>query len=518
MFAATFAWTQSISWAQVIPGPTDATGILECDSGRIGCLIQQGNIARVDWNGAMALPMDLHLGDFIEPIAGGSLLVGHFNQWDVLGGFLLSGGNAFSDFFVARLDASGNVLWVRNSVSISTLSPVITKVCSDASGRLGLLVRNGPHFSWNGDTVISTEPNQYHLMVLNSSGDLEWSRPIGTFGAGYALQPSPFSGMTFDLEGHLWISSPFQNDIAISGDTFQVSSAGYDQLIAQFEGNGDIRGSRTIPGDYNNAIGVICHDLAPRTGGGVHWIGQYGPQTMLDNDTLPYSGDGDGLIIALQDSVHPQSFITASSIATDRFLAGSIDPSDGNLLVVGNMGPGALISNVDTLPAGNSTMIMCRINANEELETLMVLGFPTAGGTASAYPVELLSTESPLYVAGGTSSWMTFTNGSVVAPSRFLLRIDRDEAVAIPERLHCDELRLWPSPCEEGLFVRLDGDGSATWSISLNSIDGHLIRPVSVDFRSGTDAQIDVAELHPGVYLLTAINAGKSLHRRFIKQ
>ena len=94
---------------------------------------------------------------------------------------LTNTGPPYSDFYLVKYDASGNVIWA-NSSKNSTSSDATYSICSDNDGNVFL---TGPYQSYSitiGSTTLinNAAPNRnFYIVKYTSSGDVVWAKGIG---------------------------------------------------------------------------------------------------------------------------------------------------------------------------------------------------------------------------------------------------------------------------------------------------------------------------------------------------
>lgn len=144
------------------------------------------------------------------------------------GGFAIAGWtNSFGaggfDFYVVRLDANGNLLW--------------TKTIGGSSGDQGWEIINTADggFAIAGQTTsFGGSPNDFYVVKLDGSGNLQWDKRIGnnTADIAYSIVQSPDGGY------------------AVCGSTYNWTGSGatssLDYLIIKLDGTGNLVWSRWI--------------------------------------------------------------------------------------------------------------------------------------------------------------------------------------------------------------------------------------------------------------------------------
>lgn len=147
-----------------------------------------------------------------------------------------------SEGFIQKLDANGNLQWVKQIMCLGTSgSSSGMDLVTDANGDVYVVgeYRNGIQIIEDSDTVVlnSIGNGDVFVLKLSANGDLIWLKRIGGFS--HDLVRS----IDLDLSGNLIIGGNFRNtaDFDPSLSVFNLSSTGisYDGYILKLDTNGD---------------------------------------------------------------------------------------------------------------------------------------------------------------------------------------------------------------------------------------------------------------------------------------
>jgi hypothetical protein len=183
--------------------------------------------------------------DFLHSViqtADGGYLLGGYSQSGISGD-KTEANQGFWDYWVVKLDGSGNILW-QNTIGGSEGDYLYSVIeTSDGGYLLG-------GFSFSGISGDKTEANEgiyddYWLVKLDGSGDILWQNTIGgndddvlysviqTTDGGYLLGGNSYSG--------------------ISGDKTEASQGGSDYWVVKLTGNYNVING-TLYFDFNNNL------------------------------------------------------------------------------------------------------------------------------------------------------------------------------------------------------------------------------------------------------------------------
>lgn len=161
------------------------------------------------------------INDFLSDSDGNMYICGSFQDTVTLGGEVIVP-RGIQDLFVAKLDTSGEAIWVLTGGGFST-SPrlnndIAYELLMDAQGDLyvtGEFKSNNTIFFGDTSFVKSSIYNMVFIAKVSSSGETDWLRPINGILDGLSRHPK----MAFDTQGNLFFAGNFKNTISFGNDT-----------------------------------------------------------------------------------------------------------------------------------------------------------------------------------------------------------------------------------------------------------------------------------------------------------
>jgi len=165
----------------------------------------------------------------VDPL-GDVVVVGHFKGTiDLGGGTLTSAGG--SDFFVVKLDASGNHLWSKRFGSAGSEDNAASLAVSPA-GEVVLFGNLAGTLDFGGGPLTSAGQTDLFVARLDAEGNHLWSQRFGD-------PDHQFAGdVAIDAAGAVVLTSAFRGSVDLGGGAL-VSSGEYDVLVAKLDPAGN---------------------------------------------------------------------------------------------------------------------------------------------------------------------------------------------------------------------------------------------------------------------------------------
>ncbi|GEO07110.1 hypothetical protein AAE02nite_47740 [Adhaeribacter aerolatus] len=185
------------------------------------------------------------LDDFFRSIHqtndGGYILGGTSNSG--ASGDKSENSKGFQDYWVVRLDASGNKLWDKTIGGIG--DDYLSSLLQTTDG--GYILAGSSNYDAGGDRSENSKGDlDYWVVKLNPTGNKEWDRTLG----GDSYDSAPSVRQTTD-GGYILGGNSISGR---SGDKTEPNIGGHDYWIIKLDRNGNKEGDRTIGGNKSDGL------------------------------------------------------------------------------------------------------------------------------------------------------------------------------------------------------------------------------------------------------------------------
>ncbi|MGB3075390.1 MAG: SBBP repeat-containing protein [Chitinophagales bacterium] len=291
--------------------------------------------------------------------AGNSYIAGYIQTNSIHPGVsfgnLSFNGHGDYDWFIAKYDVNGNVIWAK--VEGSTAGDQANSVALDGNGNVYVTGFFSGTMTVNGITITSSGLFDVFIAKYDSNGTLAWLKRAGGSGSDNAY------GITCDSNGDIAITGEFQN--TASFDSNQVTALGLgDAFIAKYAASG-------------------TNSWVRRGGGNVSFVTDHGQSVATDAlNNFYITGDFTGTatfdnLIATSNNVSYADMYVAKynsngiiqwlqhggGVHADRGYTVAVDLA-GNSFVSGfaDSGPGVVFDTITLPPLGNEYIYLAKYN------------------------------------------------------------------------------------------------------------------------------------------------------------
>jgi len=405
----------------------------------------------------------------------------------------------FYDLFILKLDAAGNLVWVKQLINLYDGTPHASIVVDDdgnvyCAGFFKGTVDFDPGVSnypvSAGDSYVG------FILKLTTSGAFSWVRIFNT--------TSIVAGLTTDGD-HVYVTGYFLGTLAPDQDapaTVYISKGSADSFVLKYAADGKFVWGRHMGGpgdDYGRSL-TLDNTGNLILGGEFQQTAEFnigGTSTMLTS-----AGQLD---VFLQKFDVSGNFVWVKQIGGTEYeaLQKISISSTGNLYVAGQFA-GTASFNIGTTPeiftTSGSVSFMLKINPSEEIDWMI------------SYPAHQLfmAVEGDFtYAAGVFFSTIDFDPGSGSYPltaggigSAFILKLN-NEVITGVEDIETG-FSVYPNPVRS--IAILDIEKNATQKFKVRVIDMQRNVVGEQIIAGGTGTQIDMTGLSTGSYILEITN------------
>ena len=223
--------------------------------------------------------------------------------------------NGSADIFIAKYDASGNVLWAKSAGG----NDIGQSIAVDASGNSYITGYFLSHTITFG-TITLTNNGGYDIFIAkyDASGNVVWAKSAG--GSGYDEGYS----ISLDTSGNSYITGYFSSPTITFGATTLINydSTGYEDIfIAKYDASGNVIWAKSAGGNSDDWGQSICTDVS----GNSYITGWFNSPTItfgattLINDSTGYEDifiakyDASGNVIWAKSAGGSDSYLVESA-------------------------------------------------------------------------------------------------------------------------------------------------------------------------------------------------------------
>jgi hypothetical protein len=205
--------------------------------------------------------------------SGNSIVTGYFRNLCSFGTTNLNSGSSnFSDSYLAKYNASGQLLWVRQIGGTRFDSGYVAVV--DAVGNIYTTGYFNTGASVSG-TTLSGSSDEMYLVKFDPAGTLLWARSAGSTGSDKG------SSVAVDSANGVYVSGWFQKTITFPGSNL-VSQGVYDAFLAKYSVDGTFIWARQMGG-----TGEVFGQSVVVDNSGMVWVcGDFTNTMTLGNTSL----------------------------------------------------------------------------------------------------------------------------------------------------------------------------------------------------------------------------------------
>jgi len=199
--------------------------------------------------------------DISTDVGGNLFISGSFMGSTIaFGNFILTNANSNSheDIFIAKYDASGNVLWAKSAGGSS--DEACSGICTDANSNVLITgFFDSPTIVFGGFTLISAGHSETFITKYDSLGNVLWTRNADT-----SLYEDIGRSISTDANGNVFVTGHFSGPtITFDNVTLNntVNSGYQDIFVVKYDASGNILGGKSTGGTDNDDSFDIATDL-----------------------------------------------------------------------------------------------------------------------------------------------------------------------------------------------------------------------------------------------------------------
>ncbi len=429
-----------------------------------GWVIKLTSTGDIDWQRALGGSGYDETNSIKQTADGGYIVAGtsESNDGDV------SGNHGFEDLWVVKLSGTGAIEWQRSLGG--TGGDLANCIKQTADG--GYIVA-GISNSNDGDVTGNHFMEDYWVVKLNSTGDIEWQRSLGgtDIDKAYSIKQTTDGG--YIIAGETW-----SNNGDVTGNHGQI-----DYWVVKLTSTGTI--------DWQKALGGTWSDFAhsiEQTADGGYIVGGY--SNSINGDVTGNHGSFDHWVVKLtslgviewQNSLGGTDFDGAYSIK---------QTADGGYIVAGFSGS----NNGDVTGAqGGDDLWVVKLTSTGTIEWQKAMG---GTGYDAAQSIQQ-TTDGGYIVAGISESNNGDVTGNHGGGDFWVVKLAPSGPTSVENNEQLSDCSIYPNPAKEFIWIET---ASAPSGVHFRLIDV-AGRTVLNGALYQETSRLDVSQLVEGVYLI----------------
>lgn len=316
----------------------DASGAILWAKVAGGELLDQGNEVATDAAGNSYVTGAIQTNGIFPTVTFGNItLTGHGDY----------------DWFLAKYDENGNVLWAKSAGS--TQGDIANSVTIDASGNIYVCGFFSSTMTVDGVTVTSSGLFDVFIAKYDASGTLLWLKRAGGTGSDIA------NGIVSDAAGNVAICGEFQNTASFGSNSVTASGLG-DAFIAKYNSAGTNlwvkKGGGNVSFNEDRAQSVAADGS-----GNFYITGDFTGTGIFSNQSVTSNNPdyADIFVAKYNTNGAIQWLHHGGGVHTDKGYTVGVDQA-GNSFVSGfaDSGPGVVFDNIALPPFGNEYIFLAK--------------------------------------------------------------------------------------------------------------------------------------------------------------
>ena len=358
---------------------------------------------------------------------GNSYITGLFGFDANFGSTTLST-TGINDAFVAKLDSSGDFVWVENfkSTSFESLSFGFD-IDNDAVGNTYTTGFFLGTVEFGDTSLTSLGVSDAFVSKLDSNGNVVWAEQIGNAGEGVDLA----LGVSSDDLGNAYVigikDAETETDMFdVSGDSFSVDGQGF---ISKLNSSGDLVWTE----NFDSTSFSSGTDIASDAVGNSYVIGTFLDDVTLGNQTFLSSGDTDIFVTKLDSDGNVEWSQSVGNTLSDTGNGIGLDKA-GNIYIAGSFEDSVTFGNTTLNSNGESDAFIAKLDNSGDILWAQNLG----GSSADSGSNITVDEKDNIYISGYFEDTVTLGDTTFTSDSendKFIVKLDTDGNILSAEQL-----------------------------------------------------------------------------------
>lgn len=290
--------------------------------------------------------------------AGNVYIAGYYITSIVIGTTTLiaqdSSSTNVGDIFIAKLDASGNVLWAKSAGG--AVSDMVNSITADAAGNVYITGLYRSRYLRFGSSITLFNPNasaanffvntDIYVAKYDASGNIQWAKNTQAAGGGF----NDGKSICTDAAGNVLVAGTFYSPSIAFGTTTLTGTAAVNLFVTKYDNAGNVIWAKTANAAGSGAINHTANSVTTDASNNVYFTGNSIASTLtLGSASIVNSG----CIIGKLDPSGTPLWLKAGGIGS-AIGTGITKDNSGNVYVTGYFDGMNCIFGTDTIKNKNT--------------------------------------------------------------------------------------------------------------------------------------------------------------------
>jgi len=274
----------------------------------------------IQWQNTIGGNSDDYLTSIQQTTDGGYILGGWSNS--NISGDKTENSQGYYDYWVLKLDPTGNIQW-QNTIG-GSINDQLYSIQQTIDG--GYILGGWSNSNISGDKTENSQGTDYWVVKLDASGNIQWQNTIGGSFLDYLNCMQQTSDGGFILAG--------SSQSGISGDKTEDSQGGSDYWVVKLDAFGNIQWQNSIGGNSDDYLTSIQQTID-----GGYILGGYSNSGISGDKTENYQGLYDYWVVKLDATGNIQWQNTIGGNSWDELISIQ-QTNDGGYILGGHSSSG----------------------------------------------------------------------------------------------------------------------------------------------------------------------------------
>jgi hypothetical protein len=440
---------------------------------------------------------DADIGSGISLDANGNVFVtGTFSSATItFGSTVLTNASANQDIFIVKYDASGNVLWAK-SVGGNN-NEVGNAVSADVSGNVLVTGKyTSSPLTIGSITMGNSGSGDILVIKYDASGNVLWVRRAGGYGNEWA------NDVSTDVNGNVSITGAYESSTISFGSTTLTNTGTQSIFIAKYDSSGNALWAKGAGGGIIDFGTRLCTDV----NGNVLVTGVfYSPSISFDSTVLTNAGYGD-LFVTKYDTSGNLVWATRAGGTNADMGYGICTDASGNVFVTGVFYSQVINFGTIALTGPGQNIFVAGYNSSGN-----ALWAKGSGGTNSFSESHGISVVNEnIVIAGSYTNIVTFDSDTLFsAGSEDIVIAKLSSPTGIAEGNNYSPITIFPNPFSSVATIQSDRALENATFVMYNSMGQKVNEIVSITIDAGGTIELQRDGLSAGVYFIRVMEGDK---------